>query len=687
MSAKNQISAITLSEEQQDELVRQLNEMIEEGESYHCTWEILHNQYLRQYLCEPDQAVKSFPWEKASNLRLPLGRVIQDAIQSQLHDAMFANDPAMKVIGMEGGDVANAELLTIFYGDYVWKQLMPLLSWGNNWNFNTLLDGTAGVLPYWTRNANLKRNRVIEIVPSTNGENEERIVEEVTVERNERPDIATLDMTRFYPAPDTGLACNPGESLQYPNCRWYFIKSDLTPEDCMERKFNRGYANVTPELMATMGGRFLTLQERTALLNEQLSTAVTEKTTPLYEFYCRRVLPGRYQLKIEDKNQEKTQGFDDPDGFSEEIVISFWEKTNKIARIVPLQRLCPDGRRPHVCNWFNQIPGRLYGQGIQSKMRMLNSWMDTGANQMTDSGTIQNLPFFFYVPHLTGLMPDMAGIAPGQGIPVNDPRGVNIPRFQGDQSFWLEMMQFGQGWAERDGNVSDQTIGRMPEKAANKTARGMMMVQQMANIAFGRIAALMVQSYVDVFRAVHKLYQRHASTDVMFKVLGKRVKLSPDDFQQDLDFMFLIAPNRQAEQQTTQALYQLMMAIPYVQQNPASVRALARQVYNATGSAMGYRNFDEFWPEEMTAQIVKMEQQQIMQQAGAPNQPPGAPTQGPAPMGQPMMPGTPPGMPAAPSGMPQAPPMGPDLLQLGQSISDVLNRAPESDEEANVTLQ
>lgn len=681
---RNTIPKITLTEEDQTALIKDINFMIAEGEDFHQTWPQLHNLYLKQYLCEPKFKTRSWPWEKASNLFLPLARVIQDAILSQLHDAMFASDTPMKLIGLEGDDVLNAELLSVFYSDYVWKQLMPLAGFGNLWNFNTCLDGTSCILPRWSRNQSLKRTRntqtdpVIRQIPGpmlletptfaeeTLGYNS-TIVEDVIVQRDERPFVDLVDLNNLYISPDTALGCNPIDSLQWPNCRYYFMKIELSPEKVVEKK-RLGWDNIDETLLNTFRTPETSEQTDTAKENESLSPAVLPKTTPMYEIYMHRVLPAKYDHETSDgKKVSKKQKFDDEDGYAEDIIVRFWGITRKIANITPLQRVC--SKRPHILNWFNALPHRIYGQGVQAKMTHLNEWANSSVNQMVDYGTLQNLPYFFYVPHLlTGILPDLTGIQPGQGIPVNDPRAVSTMKLNGDQAFWLNNLQVDQQWAERDGNVSDQTVGRMSEKSANKTARGMAIVQQNANMVFGRLAYLMSQSYAELFRSVHNLYARHPSDEIVFKVLGKTQRLSPDAFKQDLDFLFMINPNRQAEVQVNQNLFQLMMSIPYIMQNPMSVRALTKQLYDSIGSGMGRRNFNEIWPEEMNVGIIQQQQQEIMQGAGPQMQP-----QGMSP---------PQGMPSAP--MP--PPGGNGGLPSVQDLSAMFNKSTETDDENSVKL-
>lgn len=634
---------ITLSEENQKKLAAQLREMIGIAEEFHSNWEELHKIYWQQYFCEPDSEVRTFPWRGASNLFLPLGRVIQDGIMSQLYDAMFSNDPTVKVRGTRSASVQRADVLSLFYGDYVFKKVIPLRTLGNEWNFLSCLDGTGVARPRWSREKKLRRNVSAEMVP-VYGEAatddilsmqpqivgiQEKITEDSYIQLDEKPVLDICDTTRLYIAPDTI------GSLQYPDCPWYYIKKDLTWDELTSRR-REGYANIDDELKARMQKRSPGDIERLRRQNEDLSEGTVLDTTEVCEFYMRLVLPCEY---YDEDGKKVTQNYGSEDGYAEECVVTYLVDTGKISRIVPLSRIKADGRRPDIACKYNSIPMRFYGQGIQAKMRHLNAMMNSAANQMVDYGTLQNMPWYFYVPHLAQ-MPDLTSLSPGQGVPVGDTRGVQFPRMNGDMGFWLNTLQFYQGWAERDGNISDQMTGRLPEKTANKTFRGMALVQQMANKSFKRVASLMAESYTEMLYAVHELYKRNAPPELVFRVTDERganfedFRIARRDFEQDVEFEMVLNPDRESEQMVAQALFQLVMQIPYVNQNPIAVRAAAKQLYDAIGSGAGRRNFNEIWPEEMTGQILTAQAQSQQQAMAAQAMGIGQPGMGPRPAPQ-----------------------------------------------------
>jgi len=637
------IDQIRISEDDQDKLVLRLQEMIGAAEEFHSNWEQLHKIYWQQYFCQPDNEVRTWPWRNASNLFLPLGRVVQDGIMSQLHDSLFANDPIVKVRSAKSKSVHRADILSLFYGQYVFKKIVPIREIGNEWNFNCCTDGTGVVRPRWERLKRIKRDITAQLAPvygetpamdamgmvPTQPQIEglmEVVDEDVKIDVRERPVVDVMDLARLFVAPDTV------RGLQYPDCPWYFVKTFLTWDELVERR-RHGYENIDDELKTRMSPRSPDEIERLKRQNEDLGEGKVLDTSPIYEFYMRLVLPCTY---YDEDGEKQTQKFMDEDGYSEECVVTYLGDTHKISRIVPLWRIHPSGKRPDIANFFNRIPGRFYGQGIQAKMRHLNAMINSAFNQKMDYGTLQNMPYYFYVPHLAQ-MPNLLSVSPGEGIPVGDTRGVQIPRMNGDTAFWTELIQLGQQWAERDGNISDQMVGRVPEKAANKTFRGMALVQQMANKSFRRVAGLMAEPYVELLYDIHGYYLRNAPPELIFRVTDEQglnfedIRMSREDLDQEIEFEMVFNPDRQSEQQVAQALFQLVTQIPYVAQNPFSVRAAAKHLYETIGEGSGRRNFEEIWPESMTPQIVAQQQQQAMMQRGQPSQFPGRQGQQQAP--------------------------------------------------------
>jgi len=566
------------------------------------------------YLAKPDQEVKNWPWRGASNLFLPLTRVTIDSLLAQFYDAMLSQTPT--VVGTEGTDLESAKMLEMFYFEHVWTKLLNLKEIGNDWLFDTLLDGTSAVKVRWNRDETLIRDQNVvmdvrtekQVTTMFDGQDveyqkvvgfDERIVEDITAQRVDRPAVDITDMSRIFVAPSSGLG------MQWPECPWYYEVSYLTWDELRSRK-QHGYDNIDEELRSKLAEHDLTGKERTMRDEDEVGQSDPTQTAKVIVFYMRMALPGEV-TRVDGKTKKQNIQFDDAgnqigDALEEEVEIVYLADTKKIARIIPLTRLYPDGKRPHVDNRFTRLPRHFFGQGIPAKMKHLNRLLNSTFNQMMDYGTLQNMPFFFYEPASTGLLGDMNQLKPGEGVPVLNSGGVNFPRFQGNKDFQLSVLQQVQAWAERDTAVTDFTQGRAASVPnAPRTARGTAMLMQQSNIAFSRMVALMAEQFTELLRRVHVLYQRYAPQELEFKFfnqqtgLFKKTNITRNLFYEDVDFQFQLNPNRLQEQQNNMQMAQFMMSIPYIGQAPQSVRALAKQLYES----LGKKNFDAIWPEQM----------------------------------------------------------------------------------------
>ena len=200
------------------------------------------------------------------------------------------------------------------------------------------------------------------------------------------------------------------------------------------------------------------------------------------------------------------------------------------------------------------------------------------------------------------------------GVPVSNVRGVQFPRFGGDPGFFLQAMNMVQQWSERDGGVNDPVLGRQSNLPnAPRTARQHMANLQQSNIAFARQVAMLVEPFVDLFRSIHAHYKRYMPEEVAFTYFDRETRMFQEKtvyrkyFQNtDVDFDFIVNPNRQAEQQNAMTLVNMMTPI-LMQMNPEGVRDLYKDLFRS----MGKKNFDEIWPESTPA-MVGMGQQSAM---------------------------------------------------------------------------
>lgn len=598
------------TEDQRVELAKKLRRMSEEAIEYKGNWEEVSALNWRQYLCIPDQEVKEYPWHDASNFFAPLTRVTVDTLASQYYDAMFSTKPRVIGIGVEDDPVAQA--LNSYYFDYFWynEQKLPFI--GNDWNLQTIIDGTAVVQNRWNKDYSVRRYDDVRVEPVYSkgtttilgSEVESRLPVDIKVKAEEKVEAYTEEraMVDIVDLNDIFWAPGSGPSLQWPECPWFFHRVWWTKADLLARQREGFWLGDSDreDLSAMMQEREVSSAQRLKL-DQAEATEKTEEALEVHVFYMRLVLPGTVYLPNGEKHEQR---FDDDDGYSEEVVV--WtiphtkEDALKVVMIKPLARIRPDRKRPFVDNRYMRVPNHPYGLGIPYKLRNVNRLVNSSINQMMDYGSLQNTPFGFYEPQVTGILPEMHEIRPGAMIPVQRAGGVNFPRMQGDKSFWQSVLQMGMMWAEKDTAVTDFTQGRsssMPN--APRTFRGMAMLMQKASEFFSYMVQLQAESYLELFRQVHALHRKHFPEEREIRFFNRQngvfqtLRMSSSLFQDDVDFSFQLNPNRSSDQQQALMMFQMFAPILMQQGNLQGVRQMAREVWEAHGK----KNFDQIWPE------------------------------------------------------------------------------------------
>lgn len=629
------------------------------------------------YLLTPDEEVKMDPWPDASNIYMPMNRVGTDGLLAQFHDAMLSDSPFMKVRGVTDAASQDAEDLSLYYGEFYYRKQIPFRELASDYLWDTLVGGTA-VMKNWvdrsetvrrylhqkTRN---KRGRPTgaqgafefqgETVPAES-RLETVIEEELFIEETRNIQMGSQSIERIFVPPTAG------PSMQFPECPWYFEETMLTWSQLKSREVSMGYVGVDDKLKSELVPLALDKQSEAVAENMGLSFQQNEPQIRVLEYYMRVALPAEVKRAIRAGRIEKLKGNDvkkqefmDDDGWEEEVVITYLPRQRRVLRIVPLDRVRVDGKRPHVDMRFNRIPRFWYGQGVPATAMGMQKGMNSFMNQMVDYGTLQNLPWLLFNPMEMGDLPERMFLEPGAMIPVADPGAVHSHRFQGDASFWISALQILQGQGERLFSISDFTQGAAPTRPnAPDTARATLALIANAQLAFDYKTSQMTESFINVFEQNHAQHRLHQREPVKFNFFDRETgalrskTIAPSAFQQPVEFQFILNPSRSSEQQVNQTLFTLL-AEPLMMASggdPRVLRPMAEDIWTSHGK----QNFDEIWPKDLAPQIAGPAPPSPGQQpAGAvPSQQPASTPVAPAGLPAPAPPAPAPVVPQAPPG-------------------------------------
>jgi len=227
------------------------------------------------------------------------------------------------------------------------------------------------------------------------------------------------------------------------------------------------------------------------------------------------------------------------DGLEEQLVVWMIRETKTILRVRYLTEAYPSDPplRPLASAAFLPVEGRAYGISLLELLESLHDLQKITYDQMVDAATIKNVPWFAYRP-TSGVNPETLRIAPGEGVPMNDPeRDLKIMAFTSQSdAYGLNMLQLLSQIQEKASMQGDIQFGRVPKGKASalRTASGMQSILSQGDARPERILRRFFSGFKDIYRIMHELNQRFLPPQKQFRLMepdiqGRNVYESVDD--------------------------------------------------------------------------------------------------------------------------------------------------------------
>ena len=229
------------------------------------------------------------------------------------------------------------------------------------------------------------------------------------------------------------------------------------------------------------------------------------------------------------------------DGLEEQVVVWMIRETKTILRVRYLTEDYPSDPvlRPLASECYIPVAGRAYGISLIELLESLHDLLKVTFDQMVDAATIKNVPWFTYRP-TSGLNPETIRIAPGEGVPMSNPReDIFVPQFtsQGD-AFGLNMISLLNQFAERASMQGELQFGRVPQGKASalRTTSNVQNILAQGDARPERIMRRFFSGFKDVFRIMHELNQRFLPPDKQIRLMepdeqGQAIYQNIDDIQ------------------------------------------------------------------------------------------------------------------------------------------------------------
>ena len=249
---------------------------------------------------------------------------------------------------------------------------------------------------------------------------------------------------------------------------------------------------------------------------------------------------------------------------AEQYVVWVAVRPQRIIRIKRLEDINKDGKRTAVKYDFIREPGRFFSMGLAEWVRHSQAELDAIHNQRLDAGLLTNVPFFFYKP-TAGIKGQVIKIEPGKGWPVNDPAAVNFPKTNWQPVFSFQEEALVKRYAGEQAGLTDPAVGQMPTKrlsASEFVGTASALDLRTEQIVEGFIRSLRQELY-----RILGLYQQYGSRIRMFRAGGDTGNEITKRFERDrlagrIDLKLtanLQQMNEQLERQIAMDMLQLLL--------------------------------------------------------------------------------------------------------------------------------
>ena len=493
----------------------------------------------RLYLGDPITARKTFPWDGAANLVIPLVGITVDSIVARIINTIFAVQPFWSAQAL----IKDLEPVVHPLQDFMeWSRVNELDMYAEvrSWIVEVVKHGWAYLKIYWETFT--QRTFVIS-----------RGAARPTDKIVRRPQVQHVLLA--------DIICQAGVEDELAQAEWMAHRIRLTDGQLRWRKHDKVYDEVD-KILAHKAE--MTPMEEKVLQNEleEKAPRPRDKLNTLYEIYADLPLGGS-DLPMP-------------------VMITYHHETKTIARCV----YNPDitGERPFKKGKFIDREGRRDGIGISRQLALLQAEISTLHNQQVDNATLANTRFFV---GRRGVVRNGTRIWPGRFLTVPDPARDIVALQMADVYPSMRQLETScLAYAERRSGVADYQLGRESNVLGNRaTATGTLALIQEGNRRFDLNVRDVRECLGQVGKKLLLLNAQFRPSGMAYFVKGQDGELVenvfnlPEEFVADGIGMELTAStatiNREIEKQGLLAMmgtltqyYQQLLQISGVAMNP-----------------------------------------------------------------------------------------------------------------------
>jgi hypothetical protein len=327
-------------------------------------------------------------------------------------------------------------------------------------------------------------------------------------------------------------------------------------------------------------------------VNRQDSQSMGE-FVKVYEYY------GYWRMLADPETDAQIDDFDNREKKRTEIVACYLPHCNRIISVQKLEDLYPGMplRRPFVESSL-QKTGDYWGMGLPEMLMDIETELTVNNNNTTEAGEVSTGPMLAVRPTAAQKVKQTKW-EPRMILEVDDPeRDVRLLNFDVDMTYTVTQEQRLRGYAELVTGISDQALGRSPDRPnAPKTARGQILLDENNNIRLSLDMLGLREDFKLILQRIWLLDSQYAPDDMFFRVTEEQAKglfdtekgfgkLTPEERGGRFDFDIQFATSvysREVEKQREMELAQIALSTQLVAMNPQATWNVLNSLYKSFG--------------------------------------------------------------------------------------------------------
>lgn len=525
---------------QKASLVERLNfNLSEEKERWLANWIISRRYEIEQNRSDYVSRAKTFldtyddymtntrggAWDSASNVKLPLTKIMVNAFRSRLYN-IFASEDAVTITPREGFDKELVRRLEKLRQWYIWDYINDHR--GIKGVINEICSdiptvGMAFVMKLWDE----KYRKIKDLVDNPDYINQVRLNQELMMMEDQEPsEDKKVDLKPFKEVQKvikvfegTRLVTIPFENiyfdsyipeiadLDFPDI---VIVESMVPISILNRKAKQGiYRQEDVDALVAEG------YEESSQGKELKETRNAKSGyTDIGEYPSKSSRWVMYAFCRTDV---------DDDGVDEDIVVTLSRK-GKILKKSYLDSVSPSGRRPIVKFDCFTKARQAYSRGIPEEVYAIQQAMDSDYNLRKDCLQLQAMPWGVYRAS-SSLQNEPIVISPGKFIPVDDTTDIRTMSFNSSALSLAGEDRILWGYAERLTSVSSLSQGLVGDSVGpTRSTSGVISLLRQVEKEFRPIVEHNAQQWKKLELMLIEDLDYKVSLDLKLRVLGASEK-------------------------------------------------------------------------------------------------------------------------------------------------------------------